>query len=151
MRFGSYQGTCFHSDTLLTLEDYTTKSMAELQVGDKIQTSDFNGSLGFSPVLKLPHNRGNNQTAKFLKLTTELGKALEVDPGHLVPRCDGLHDGQPVTASKLVVGDCLLTVDGKETLIEITSDTKFGVYTATTKDEFIVAGGIIVSPYSVEN
>ena len=89
----------------------------------------------------------NNEMSEFLKITTETGKTLFLTPGHLLPRCDG----KPVTASKLVVGDCLLTVDGKETLLEITSSTEFGAYTAITKDKFIVVDGIITRPYAVES
>jgi hypothetical protein len=147
MSFKSYQGTCFHGATLLTLKDKTTKTMSELEVGDKIQTSDEYGNLGFSPVITLPHKMGNSEIAIFLKLTTETEKSVSMTPGHLLPLCDG----RGVTASMLVVGDCLLTVDGKETLIEITSAEKNGVYTAITKDKFIVADGIIASPYSVVN
>lgn len=46
------------------------------------------------------------------------------------------------------MGDCLLTADGKETLTDISSAMKSGVYTAITKDKFIVVDGIVASPYS---
>jgi hypothetical protein len=144
MRLGAFQGPYFGGATTFTLEDLTTKAITELEVGDKIQTSDGNGNLGFSPVLIIPQN---NEMCEFLKITTETGKTLFLTPGHLLPRCDG----KPVTASKLVVGDCLLTVDGKETLLEITSSTEFGAYTAITKDKFIVVDGIITRPYAVES
>mmetsp|Transcript_79000 Transcript_79000/g.157861 ORF Transcript_79000/g.157861 Transcript_79000/m.157861 type:complete len:95 (-) Transcript_79000:109-393(-) len=55
------------------------------------------------------------------------------------------------SAKEVVVGDCVMTVDGKEAVTEITSATHFGVYTAVTAHALIVANGIIASPFSVEN
>jgi len=65
-------------------------------------------------------------------------------PDHYIPNCAG----REITADKLVVGDCLDTIDGSETLFEITSVKKSGIYTATTKDKYIVVDGIVASPYS---
>jgi hypothetical protein len=121
--------------------------MTELQVGDKIKTSDENGNFGFSPVITLPHKAGNSEMAKFLKLTTESGKAVRMTPGHLLPNCAG----ELLPASQLQIGDCLITVDGKETLVEISTATKFGVYTAITAHKYIVADGFVASPFSIEN
>jgi hypothetical protein len=141
------QGTCFHGATLVTLEDETTKAMTELQVGDKIKTSDANGNFLFSPVLSLPHKAGNSEVAKFLKLTTDSGKSVRMTPGHLLPNCAG----KTIGASEVEVGDCVKTIHGKETVREITSATWHGVYTAITADAFIVADGIVASSFSTEN
>ena len=65
-------------------------------------------------------------------------------PDHYIPDCAG----EELTANKLVVGDCLNTIDDKETLFEITSVKKSCIYTATTKDKYIVVGGIVASPHS---
>jgi len=51
-------------------------------------------------------------------------------------------------ASELLVGDCLFTVDGKETLTEISSVVANGIYTAVTKAKFIVVDSIVASPFS---
>jgi hypothetical protein len=147
MSLGSNQGTCFHGATKVTLEDETTKAMTELQVGDKIKTSDANGNFQFSPVLSLPHKAGNSEMAKFLKLTTESGKNVRMTPGHLLPNCAG----KTVSAAEVGIGDCVKTIHGKESITEITSATHFGVYTAVTADAFIVADGFVASSFSTEN
>jgi hypothetical protein len=148
MSLVSLEGTCFHGATLVTLKDgVSTKAMSELQLGDVIQTSDAKGNLGFSPVTVLPHKANNTEMATFLKLTTDFGKAVRVTPGHLLPNCAGVVK----QASELGVGDCLFTVDGKETLVEVSSSRDSGVYTAVTDHLFIVADGIVASPYSSEN
>jgi len=146
---GGPQGTCFHGDTLLTLEDNTVKAMSELHVGDTIQTADINGNLDFAPIISLPHAPKNNETANFLTLLTDSGKTLRLTPGHLIPTCAA---GMELPASELLIGDCLMTVDGKETLVEITSPAKdYGIYTAITHDMFIVVNGIVASSFSIEN
>mmetsp|Transcript_7449 Transcript_7449/g.13796 ORF Transcript_7449/g.13796 Transcript_7449/m.13796 type:complete len:403 (+) Transcript_7449:70-1278(+) len=145
---GDNQGTCFHGATQVTLEDKTTKAMTELQVGDRIQTADIYGNLDFAPIISLPHLAGNNETARFLTLTMDSGKSLRLTPGHLMPTCVGM----TLPASELVVGDCLMTVDGKETLFEVSkAATDYGIYTAVTQHTFIVTNGIVASPFSIEN
>mmetsp|Transcript_62124 Transcript_62124/g.106689 ORF Transcript_62124/g.106689 Transcript_62124/m.106689 type:complete len:414 (+) Transcript_62124:55-1296(+) len=144
---GDNQGTCFHGATHVTFEDKTTKAMTELQVGDKIQTADIHGNLDFAPIISLPHKAGNSEMATFLKIVTDSGKSVQMTPGHLIPNCAG----KMFSAKEVVVGDCVMTVDGKETVTEITSATHFGVYTAVTAHALIVASGIIASPFSVEN
>jgi hypothetical protein len=125
------------------LESGTSKPFSELSLGDVIKTSDGEGKFSFSPVLTLPHAK-NTEPAAFLTLITETGKAVDMTSDHFIPKCDTTL----VTAGALVVGDCLFTVDGKETLMDISSTMKSGVYTAITKDEFIVVDGIVASPFS---
>jgi len=130
-----------HSTVLL--ESGNSKRFSELNIGDVIRTSDGEGAFSFSPVLTLPH-AANSEHAAFLNLTTETGKSVIMTPDHYIPKCNL----DEVTASELVVGDCLITADGKETLMAVTSAEKNGVYTATTQDKFLVVDDIVASPYS---
>mmetsp|Transcript_58800 Transcript_58800/g.101285 ORF Transcript_58800/g.101285 Transcript_58800/m.101285 type:complete len:401 (-) Transcript_58800:204-1406(-) len=141
--YGHCSGTCFHADGTVLLESGVPKYFSELSLGDVVQTSDGSGTFSFNPVLTLPHAK-NMQTATFLNLTTETGKSVIMTPDHYIPNCAG----KDITADKLVVGDCLGTIDGSETLFEITSVKKSGIYTATTIDKYIVVDGIVASPYS---
>mmetsp|Transcript_4368 Transcript_4368/g.9256 ORF Transcript_4368/g.9256 Transcript_4368/m.9256 type:complete len:392 (+) Transcript_4368:21-1196(+) len=139
-----HQGACFHGDGTVLLESGNSKRLLELSLGDVIKTSDGEGRFSFNPVLNLPHNANNSEPAAFLTLTTETGKMVVMTSDHFIPRC-----GQgEVTASELVVGDCVLTIDGKETLMDISATAKYGVFTAITQDKFIVVDGIVASPYS---
>mmetsp|Transcript_41208 Transcript_41208/g.76267 ORF Transcript_41208/g.76267 Transcript_41208/m.76267 type:complete len:299 (-) Transcript_41208:170-1066(-) len=138
-------GSCFHASGAATLESGASKKMSELSLGDVVQIADEEGKISFSQVLLLPHKK-NDELATFLNLTTESGKATLMTPDHLIPRC-----GETKIlsmASELTVGDCLLTVDGKETLTEITSVVANGIYTAVTKAKFVVVDGIVASPFS---
>jgi hypothetical protein len=136
-------GACFHGDGTVLLESGLSKRLSDLKVGDKIISSDGLDHFSFSPVTVLPHAK-NLEPAAFLNLTTETGKSVEMTSDHFIPKCDQ----EIVMASELVVGDCLLTVDGKETITEVSSSVKPGVYTAITKDKFIVVNGIVASPFS---
>ena len=136
-------GACFHGNGTVLLESGASKRLSEVNIGDRIKTSDDKGVYSFSPVVTLPHKK-NTEPATFLTLTTETKKAVDMTSDHFIPNCDY----EVVTAGKLVVGDCVVTMDGKETLVEITTTEKSGVYTAVTKNKFIVVDGIVASPYS---
>jgi len=140
----NHDGACFHGDGTVLLESGSSKRFSEVILGDIIKTSDGEGRFSFNPVLNLPHNANNSEPAAFITLTTETGKMVAMTSDHFIPRC-----GQgEVTAGELVVCDCLLTVDGKETFIEIEASPKNGVFTAITQDQFIVVNGVVASPYS---
>ena len=136
-------GSCFHGDGTVLLESGLSKRLSELSLGERIETCDGRGAFAFNPVLILPHEN-NTEPAVFLTLTTETGKMVDMTPDHFIPRCDH----EEVTAGELYVGDCIFTIDGKETLIEISKKEKTGVFTAVTQDDFIVVDGIVASPYS---
>jgi hypothetical protein len=135
-------GSCFHGDGTVLLASGATKRLADLEFGDRILTSD-GANVAFFPVLMLPHGK-NSEPAAFLNLTTETGKFVEMTSDHFIPKCSL----EVVTAGALVVGDCVLTVDGKETLTAISAGTNFGVFTAVTEGKFIVVNGIVASPFS---
>jgi len=135
-------GAWFHGDATVLLESGLPKRFSELSLGDRIRTSDGQGSFSFSPVLTLPH-ANNSEPAVFLTLTTETGKKVDLTSDRLVPKCDR----SEITAGGLMVGDCVFTVDGKETLLEISLTAKKGTFTATTQDKFIVVNGVVALSY----
>mmetsp|Transcript_31188 Transcript_31188/g.56762 ORF Transcript_31188/g.56762 Transcript_31188/m.56762 type:complete len:336 (+) Transcript_31188:679-1686(+) len=142
----STNGACFHGDGTVLLESGVLKRLSELGLGDVIKTSDGQGRFLFNPVLALPH-ANNSEPAAFLTLTTETDKKVDMTSDHIIPKCDQ----QEVAADELVVGDCLITADGKEVLMEISSTAKAGVFTAITQDNFIVVNGIVASPFSKDS
>jgi len=143
---GQGAGACFHGNSTVLLQSGASKPLSELIIGEFIKTYDAEGNFSFSPIMKLPHAK-NNEPAAFLTLKTETGKKVDMTSDHFIPKCDLT----VVTAGELVVGDCLLTADGKETLMEVSWSEKYGVYTAATEDKFIVVDGIIASPFSKDS
>ena len=138
-------GTCFHGTSKVLLEDGSSKTMAELKLGDSIQSSDFDGKVSFSPVVFLPHKH-NEEESTFLTFKTSGGKTLMVTPDHLFPTCKSR--GTVVQARELKTGACLMTVDGEENLNEIVTSTEKGIFTAVTENKFVVVDGVIASPFS---
>jgi hypothetical protein len=76
--------TCFSGEDTLTLESGGTRTMAELQIGDRILSVDREGNFGFSPVVFLPHTPNQTPTT-FLEVTTVSGKTVRMTKGHLLP------------------------------------------------------------------
>jgi hypothetical protein len=145
------------------LESGEKRALSDVQVGDLILGSDPKGNFSFSAVLHLPHSK-NSELVVFLELVTEdkaaaaaegggataaaavgkqMKKRLDLTPDHLLPRCNGA----VVTARAIGVGDCLLTIDGPETVFAITASHKAGVYTAITANKFIVVNGVVASSF----
>jgi len=136
-------GTCFHGSDMVVLEDGSQKTMESLQIGDRIQSADFNGTVSISPVVFLPH-KSNDELTTFLEVTTESGKSVHMTPDHLIPNCGG----DIIVARSLMVDDCIFTVDGHEAIKSITSSQMTGIYTAVTENKFVVVNGIVASPFS---
>jgi len=136
-------GACFHGNGTVLLQSGKSKPFSELTIGEFVKTYDAEGKFSFSPIKTLPH-ANNHEPAAFLTLKTETGKEVDMTSDHYIPKCDL----KVVTAGELVVGDCLLTADGKETLMEISWTEKYGVYTAVTENQFIVVDGVVASPFS---
>ena len=136
-------GKCFPGTSLVTLEDGAPKAFKDLEVGDMIMTADRDGVIIASPVIFLPHTK-NVIRGKMDCLTTVEGKSLCVTSKHLLPDCGG--NLQNVRAFK--VGDCVRTIDGTELIASVTKEDTIGIYTAVTTNEFIVADGIVASPFS---
>jgi hypothetical protein len=136
---------CFTGNSLVTLEDGTTKPFREVEAGDVILGADRSGKMSYSPVIFTPHPT-NNVTKKFDEIVTIEGKTLRMTRNHLLPTCDGAL----VTARSLKVGDCVMTKDGEEIITKTTENIEAnGIYTAVTKNEFLVVDGIVASPFAL--
>jgi hypothetical protein len=136
---------CFTGDSLLTLEDSTTKKFRDLQVGDMIMGADRYGNVSFSPVIFLPH-KPNDIQRKFDEITTGGGSSVRMTRNHLIPLCDS----SIVTARSLKTGDCLMTANGEDTVAKVTMNVEAGgIYTAVTKNEFLVVDGVVASPFAL--
>ena len=115
------------------------------QLGTWIMGADRNGKISFSPTVFLPHNP-NDIERKHDQIVTGGGHTIEMTPNHLLPTCDGTL----VTARSIKLGDCVRTVDGEDTVVSTTKDvTRNGVYTAVTKNEFLVVNGVVASPFAL--
>ena len=139
-----YHGTCFHGLNTVQLKSGKNIYMKDLVLGMEILTADNYFTTSYYTIISLPHHKNNDELATFLNINLENNNNITLTPNHLLPRCDGM----VVPARHIVNGDCLNTVNGKQNIYEITDVNLRGVYTAITKNTYIVVNGIIASPYS---
>jgi hypothetical protein len=139
--------SCFAGSEQVTLENGATKTMAEVQVGDRVLTINANGEQVFSDVVYLPHGH-NEHHVTFAQLITESGRDLKLTLNHILP--DGacaLSTLPLIAAEQIVMGDCVQTVDGHEQVVSVNHVKGKGIYTVIAMEELIVVNGIVATPY----
>jgi len=147
----SSTSSCFSPQESLTLISGETVPMDQVKIGDQVQVASFDGKMTtFSPVIAIPHPRGNSEKASFVHLTTETGRDIRMTRDHLVM---GGVCGVPSTlkeASTLDIGNCLVTVQGEEIITSVISSVSTGISTVVTMDDdkLLVVNGVIASPFA---
>ena len=147
---GGGGGGCFAATETVTLESGATKAISEVVVGDRVLTVNAQGEHVYSDVAYLPHGQ-NAVQATFAVVTTASGRDLKMTLNHYLPagRC-ALPAAAPlpvVVASAVAVGDCVLTVSGRERVVSVDTVAGEGIYTAIAMEELLVVNGIVATPY----
>ena len=141
---------CFAGSETVQLENGARKALSEVEVGDRVLAADLTGKTAFSDVVYVPHAR-NSQRTVFARIITESGRDVQMTLNHLLPagQCGS---ALPLTyASKVTVGDCIMTVSGEEKVSAAERVQGSGVYTIVTKLEYLVVNGIIASPFGANH
>ena len=141
---------CFAASEVVTMENGSSKSIAEVQIGDRILSADAQGKTSFSDVVYVPHS-ANTIEATFVLLTTETGRSVKMTTNHIVPagQCEGAMSVR--RADAVSVGDCVMTVDGVEKVMDMVTMQGKGIYTVVTNKEYIVVNGIVATPFGGVN
>lgn len=137
-------GTCFHSSTELTLKNLTKIKIEDAMLGDNIQSANNKFELLYDEIIEIPHKFNKDKTI-FIKLILESGKYIYMTPLHLIPLCNN----KLTTAENINIGDCIYSIDGKETIIFKEKNILEGVYTVVTNSKYIIVNDIIASPFSM--
>lgn len=135
---------CFSGSDTVTLDTGAFKALSEVTVGDRVLSANAHGEFSYSEVVFLPHG-SNDEEATFVEIATASGKQLKATKMHLMQTCDG----SLAYAGSLKTGSCLRTIDGDEMISTLSITVAKGIYTAVTKNEFLVVGGVVVSPFAV--
>ena len=139
--------SCFAGSEQVTLENGHTKAMADVQVGDRVLMVNAKGQQVFSDVVYLPHG-DNEEQATFAQVTTESGRDIKMTMNHILPAGACALSTLPlVAARRVVMGDCIQTVDGREQVVSVGQVEGKGIYTIIAMEELIVVSGIVVTPY----
>jgi hypothetical protein len=147
---GNKGGKCFSGDSTIYLEGNITKQMKDAAIGDKILSYSMReNKFVYSPIVAIPHDN-NNIISEFMEIQTSNGKKLKLTPDHLVPIMKSTGTTFDIISAKdISIGDTIITVDGKEIVIEVSNIDCEGIYTVVTLEEFIVVNNIVASPYAL--
>jgi len=146
--------SCFAASELVTLESGATKAISEVAVGDRILTVNAQtGKQVYSDVAYVPHGKNAIQ-ATFVTIATAAGRDVKMTANHVLPAgaCGLTTKALPyVSASSVVVGDCVETVSGRERVVSVETVAGAGIYTVVAMEELLVVNGVVATPYGGVN
>jgi hypothetical protein len=143
---------CFSGSESVRLESGGTSHISDIRIGDRILAADASGHKLFSDVVFVPHGP-NKDNALFVHITTAHGHDIKMTQSHILPSgaCNTASSLPLVYAKNVKVGDCVMTVSGKERVSAVGFVLGQGLYTIVTKEKFVVVNGIIASPFAVNH
>jgi hypothetical protein len=143
---GDKNGICFAGSETVLFESGEVKLISEVAVGDRVQVPG-----GFSEVVAVPHGRNEIPTS-FVEITTGFGDSVKMSPAHLVS-AGSCGSSLPLAYAKDVrVGDCVMTGSGVQAVVSSVKDVQGkGIYSFVTREEFIVVGNVVASPFAVNH
>mmetsp|Transcript_28982 Transcript_28982/g.40990 ORF Transcript_28982/g.40990 Transcript_28982/m.40990 type:complete len:316 (-) Transcript_28982:176-1123(-) len=131
-------GFCFSGESTVETVNEGKIALKDLKVGDLIKNGDM-----VEPVYTFGHFDKEGVTEFIQIYAAGLSKPLEISPDHLLFT---QHDIIP--ASSVVVGDLVMTADGRLTEVEkIGSVLAKGIFAPFTKSGRIVVNGFVASNY----
>jgi hypothetical protein len=142
----SSSSSCFAGSEVVTMESGDLKPISMVQIGDRILAANADGKTSFSDVVYIPHGTNMKRTS-FAMLTTASGRDIKMTKNHILPAGDCGDELPLVHASRVTVGQCVMTVEGEERVISVKTIIDQGIYTVVTNEEFIVVNGIVATPF----
>ena len=143
---------CFAGSETLSLESGEVRAISDVRVGDRVLAADAAGRTSYSDVVYVPH-RANSDDALFTHITTASGRDIKMTPSHIILAgpCRSSASLPLAHASSVSVGDCVMTVSGKDMVSTVETVQGKGLYTVVTKEEYVVVNGIIASPFAANH
>ena len=141
---------CFPGSSQVTLSDGTFKSIANIQIGDKVLVNQNNV---YEPVSSFIHAKREGLFSflaiKVQSLVSNSSSTLFVSDNHLIFDFDS---GEARFAGKFHVGDRLQLIENNQIvageIVSIQSTRQQGYYAPLTPSGTIVIGGIVASNYA---
>jgi Hint module len=137
---------------MVTVESVGVTSISNIKTGDRVLAADAAGRTFYSDVVFVPHGP-NKDSALFVHITTAHGRDIKMTQSHILPSgaCNTASSLPLVYAKDVKVGDCVMTVSGKERVSAVGFILGQGLYTIVTKQEYVVVNGIIASPFATNH
>ncbi|XP_061176265.1 sonic hedgehog protein-like [Saccostrea echinata] len=152
-------GGCFPPLATVYTEHSGTKSMEDLQVGDKVLSLKANGKLGYSEVVSFL-DKDQKRSGLYFTITTSDLRTITLTDRHLIytsiTNSSSIESFVANYAQTVQTGQFVLINDGdseiRSSLVtHVTSQTVNGVYAPLTYDGTIVVNGVVTSCYGVIN
>lgn len=130
---------CFPADATVELEDGSVKTMALVQLGDRVKVGDG----VFSDVFMFTHKDASS-VHEFVEISTDAGVSLSVTRGHYIYINDAI-----AAASTVKVGDVVELGNGEKTFVSDVSEvSKIGLYNPQTVHGDIIVNSMRASTYT---
>jgi hypothetical protein len=146
---------CFAPFETVRMESGHVKPISDVVIGDRILAySTKLGDFTYSPVVAL---LGRNQGGEtdFMELWSSDGQSLTLTADHLIMSgmCgSAIQSFRLKQANAIVPGDCISAVNGEKRIVKTSSGISIkGAYSVVTKDDYIVVGDVVASPFSVNH
>ena len=142
---------CFPADARVRLEDGSTRTMADLRLGDRVQVARADGSLGFAEIYLQTHKDALS-AAPFVELALASGRTLRLSPRHFIPTGPSFADATVKAAEELRVGDLVWSQAGDgmaaDPVVAARTRVDVGLYNPLTMTGTIVVDGVVASAHS---
>ena len=151
------EGSCFPETSLVRLEGGRTKSMKDLQVGDKVASMDSSGKLVYSKVVTFLDINPNKPT-KYVSIQTENPAAqVTITGSHLIYQLNRTtRQKSTVHARDLKVDDFVYVQNGSALgkftvgrIVSVMRTQNLGAYAPLTETGTIVVDNVLCSCYAV--
>ena len=151
------EGSCFPETSLVRLEGGTTKSMKDLQVGDKVASMDSSGKLVYSKVVTFLDINPNKPT-NYVSIQTENPAAqVTITGSHLIYQLNRTtRQKSTVHARDLKVDDFVYVQNGSALgkftvgrIVSVMRTQNLGAYAPLTETGTIVVDNVLCSCYAV--
>jgi len=151
-----YCEPCFPSDATVSMQDGSTRRMADLKIGDRVAVIRPDGSRGFEDIYLFTH-KDQTAAAVYITLTLESGRKLTLSPRHFIPvatdrgarwQARVLKGGNEVRVGDVVWFDGPNGVATASPVIEIAREVRPGLYNPLTLGGTIVVDGVAASAHS---
>jgi desert hedgehog len=134
----SSKNACFPASSMVELDSGLHKTMAELEIGDKVRV----GAFEYSAVFMFTH-RLRNVTSQFIDIRTASGHNLLISPGHHV------FVNNDISPARLIeVGDTVRLAVGETTVTQTRLVEKVGLYNPQTLHGNILVDGLLATTYT---
>ncbi|XP_077996590.1 sonic hedgehog protein-like [Glandiceps talaboti] len=158
---GGGRGGCFPASSTVTLENGATRSMDQIQLGDRVLTVNEAGQTVYSDVIMMLDKKSDRRQSYHVIETEDYGYRLTVSRGHLVyaSNFNWTFDAsvKPVYAGDLQVGQYLYVAENQGATLRPVKITRIstmedqGVFAPLTTEGTIVVDNVVTSCYAMVN